>query len=89
MIYVSFTGDMLEVEAMKSSGFVFAKPNDFDTLLHTGLGIKVSVIRRFQFSSSLKRMSAIVKLENSDQSLSRKFVFVKGAPEVKIYLSFF
>lgn len=51
--------------------------------------VSVTVKRRFQFSSQLKRMSTISLVQNAPSSASRTLVAVKGAPETlkKMYKS--
>ena len=76
-------GDVLEIESMMASGFLFGKIDDFDTVVNRDLDLKIVVKKRHQFSSSLKRMSVVVNLQRlSKIPMNCDVVFVKGAPEV-------
>lgn len=70
-------GDPMEKESLKAMGWVV----DFDNKLTNNDLMKkkcfIKILRRFQFSSSLKRSSAIASTSLNDC----KFVAVKGAPE--------
>lgn len=55
------------------------KPSNVKTSSHKGL---ISIKRRFQFSSALKRMSTVSRIsEDASGSNRRTFASVKGAPE--------
>ena len=46
-----------------------------------GRRVSMRIVHRHHFSSALKRMSAIVSLQNPGSSSSEYMVTVKGAPE--------
>lgn len=46
-----------------------------------GRRVSMRIVHRHHFSSALKRMSAIVSLQNPGSSCSEYMVTVKGAPE--------
>ena len=46
-----------------------------------GRRVSMRIAHRYHFSSALKRMSAIVSLQNPGSSSSEYIVTVKGAPE--------
>lgn len=46
-----------------------------------GRRVSMRIVHRHHFSSALKRMSAIVSLQNPGSSSSEYLVTVKGAPE--------
>ena len=46
-----------------------------------GRRVSMRIVHRHHFSSALKRMSAIVSLQNPGSSSSEYIVTVKGAPE--------
>lgn len=46
-----------------------------------GRRVSMRIVHRHHFSSALKRMSAIVSLQNPGSSSSEFIVTVKGAPE--------
>lgn len=70
-------GDPVEVAALKATqwktnGDVISSPNARQ-ICH--------VLHRFHFSSSLKRMSTVVRVDEKDTRKSNYFVLLKGAPE--------
>lgn len=70
-------GDPVEVAALKTTKW---KPNG--DVVTSGNGRQVAhVLHRFHFSSSLKRMSTVVKVEEKDTRKTNYFVLMKGAPE--------
>ena len=46
-----------------------------------GRRVSMRIVHRHHFSSALKRMSAIVSLQNPGSSSSEYLVTIKGAPE--------
>ena len=46
-----------------------------------GRRVSMRIVHRHHFSSALKRMSAIVSIQNPGSSSSEYMVTVKGAPE--------
>ena len=46
-----------------------------------GRRVSMRIVHRHHFSSALKRMSAIVSLQNPGSSTTEYMVTVKGAPE--------
>ncbi|PGH09453.1 cation-transporting ATPase 13A1 [Blastomyces parvus] len=84
-------GDPMEKATLSSLGWVLGR-NDILTSKATGASRQpgrsldsVQIKRRFQFSSALKRQSAIATVVSTDRQTSKKlkgtFVGVKGAPE--------
>ncbi|KAL2391019.1 hypothetical protein RJ035_000640 [Blastomyces gilchristii] len=84
-------GDPMEKATLTSLGWVLGR-NDILTSKATGVSRQpgraldsVQIKRRFQFSSALKRQSAIATVVSTDRQTSKKlkgtFVGVKGAPE--------
>lgn len=65
-------GDPMEKETVKASGW---KLDEKEKNTMIGHGKKIKILKRFQFSSSLKRSSVISKVDN------KILVGVKGAPE--------
>lgn len=86
--FLSFSvGDSLELEILKASGYSVEKTNlSHQSLINYELGLRIVIVRRFPFISSLRRMSVLVHIHNSSVSNPKQigdmFVFVKGAPEV-------
>lgn len=73
----SVVGDPVEVAALnatqwKTNGDVISSPNGRQ-ICH--------ILHRFHFSSSLKRMSTVVKVDEKDTRKTNHFVLIKGAPE--------
>ncbi|OAX83571.1 hypothetical protein ACJ72_02063 [Emergomyces africanus] len=84
-------GDPMEKATLTSLGWVLGR-NDILTSKATGSSRQpgrtldsVQIKRRFQFSSALKRQSAVATVVSTDRQTSKKhrgtFVGVKGAPE--------
>lgn len=81
-------GDPMEKATLNSLGWSLGRN---DTLTgkagkgNTGPAESVQIKRRFQFSSALKRQSAVATVTTTDRATSKKtrstFVGVKGAPE--------
>lgn len=65
-------GDPMEKETVKASGW---KLDEKEKNVMVGNNKKIKILKRFQFSSSLKRSSVISKVDN------KILVGVKGAPE--------
>jgi cation-transporting ATPase 13A1 len=70
-------GDPVEVAALKAtkwkaSGDVVSSSNGRQV---------ANVLHRFHFSSSLKRMSTVVRVDEKDTKKTSHFVLIKGAPE--------
>ncbi len=96
---IFFAGDPLEQAAMRASGFSFDSPGrsvgGHQSLSNVARGLRVAVRHKLPFSSTLKRMSAIVEVERIPSvdassamgivrlgAVKSLFVFTKGAPEV-------
>lgn len=65
-------GDPLEQTTLKSLGWTLDKKDEVKSDKQ-----KIKIVKRFQFSSALKRQSSVAKLTNTGET----FVAVKGAPE--------
>nr|CDP26750.1 Putative type V cation-transporting ATPase [Podospora anserina S mat+] len=82
-------GDPMEKATLNALGWSLGKNDTLTskptTVATTGIAGTVQIKRRFQFSSALKRQSAVATIhatENkADQRLKGTFVAVKGAPE--------
>ena len=80
-------GDPLEIATMEATDCTI-EGNDNDNIgLQSGLDshINIRVKHRYAFSSSLKRMSVLVDISESDSGsigVSKSYLFTKGAPEV-------
>lgn len=70
-------GDPMEQATLKASKWIVGS-NDTLERKNGSKSDKIHIVRRFQFSSSLKRSAAISTINNLPNS---KFVAVKGAPE--------
>lgn len=82
----SILGDPLEVETFQQSEFNLvsgAVPGLVTSARHTERGLQLNIMKRYPFSSVLKRMSVIASV-TSTKSPQTKFNIVccKGAPEV-------
>jgi cation-transporting ATPase 13A1 len=79
-------GDPLEIATIESSGYHFLENRQENSIvLHNAeKGVTINVIKKFPFSSTLKRMSVIAQIDfnNGSGSISSMYAFVKGAPEV-------
>ncbi|KAK9476298.1 hypothetical protein V1514DRAFT_337262 [Lipomyces japonicus] len=74
-------GDPMEKATLKALGWSIGKNDSLQSGNKTGSHTKVRILRRFQFSSALKRSSSISATGN------KIFVSAKGAPEtVRKYL---
>ena len=75
-------GDPLEVILMNAIGWSFSGRNVTEGTFATKDGKRTSsrieIVKRFQFSSALKRMASVSTVRDS----SKYFVAVKGAPEI-------
>ena len=79
----SVQGDPMEKVAFESSGYLMLKSES----VKDEEGIVYSVVKRFAFNSTLRRMSVIAMSsrplpENADEKNHRGFIACKGAPEV-------
>jgi len=80
----SVVGDPVEVAALKATKW---KSNG-DIITSSNSKTSAHVLHRFHFSSALKRMSTIVKVEDKVAKTSEYFVLMKGAPEtVQLHLN--
>lgn len=88
-------GDPLEVAAMESSGFTFdllgVKGKMTASQMASGLsvahptrGLRQNILKKFPFTSALKRMSVISQVEKTEKSINNFVLFCKGAPEVLV-----
>ncbi|KAK9475479.1 uncharacterized protein V1510DRAFT_409320 [Dipodascopsis tothii] len=68
-------GDPMEKATVKALAWSVGKNDTLASTNRNGPSLKVKILRRFQFSSSLKRSSSIAATGN------KMFVGVKGAPE--------
>ncbi|KAK9450721.1 uncharacterized protein V1518DRAFT_411526 [Limtongia smithiae] len=68
-------GDPMEKATLKSLGWSIGKNDVLQSNNPSGPQTKVRVLRRFQFSSALKRSSSIATSQN------KTFISAKGAPE--------
>jgi manganese-transporting P-type ATPase len=74
------TGDSMEVDAFLSSGFRFVSSSSFDNFTNDEHNVKV--LKRFAFSSQLRRMSVVVSVcKDMENFTNDLYVFMKGAPE--------
>jgi Cation transport ATPase (P-type) len=73
-------GDAMEKEALFASGWSLSREGT--TLTKKGARARLQILRRFHFSSALKRMSVLVHEELVNGGGTKAQVLVKGAPEV-------
>ena len=77
------SGDPMERVTLLDMGWSCSSNQAFTTGTHGATPtkpLKLSILRRFQFSSSLKRMSTIVRLDHEEENSN--LILTKGAPEV-------
>jgi cation-transporting ATPase 13A1 len=77
MLEDGIIGDPMEKNTLESIEWTLDKKDIISSKSHAGVTIKI--LRRFQFSSQLKRMSTVSLL--SEKNENRILVSVKGAPE--------
>ena len=81
-----FIGDPLDVEMFKATDWTLSEKDHEDEDLgehikldtFTSSSSKLDLLKRFEFSSALQRMSVVVK----DQANNDMLLFVKGSPEI-------
>ncbi|CAN3360603.1 endoplasmic reticulum transmembrane helix translocase [Diutina catenulata] len=71
-------GDPMEQATLKAAKW---KVGADDTVVSESPKAHVKILRRFQFSSALKRSAAIARIDSKDMPAKKNFVAVKGAPE--------
>uniref|UniRef100_A0A0C9QI04 Cation-transporting ATPase n=1 Tax=Fopius arisanus TaxID=64838 RepID=A0A0C9QI04_9HYME len=87
-------GDPLDVKMFESTGWSLEEPDAHDTSKYDlvaptvvkapdGMFTEIGIIQQYQFSSSLQRMSTVVKVLGSDNFR----VYTKGSPEMILSLS--
>eukprot|EP00943_MAST-04B_sp_MAST-4B-sp1_P008865 g8865.t1 len=80
-------GDSMEKSILRSVGFKLKQSGEIlagsKQLLNDDNTIKsIKIIKRFNFSSALKRMSCVVKVTLKDNNKTKFLIVTKGAPEV-------
>ncbi|PFX11560.1 putative cation-transporting ATPase 13A1, partial [Stylophora pistillata] len=75
----SLVGDPLEKAVLQAVDWRLTRGDI--VMPNKGRRVSMRIVHRHHFSSALKRMSAIVSLQNSGSSSSEYIVTVKGAPE--------
>ena len=80
-------GDSMEKSILRSVGFKLKENGEIlagsKQLANDNNTIKsIKIIRRFNFSSALKRMSCIVKVTLKDNNKTKFLIVTKGAPEI-------
>ena len=81
----SILGDPLEVETFRQSEFCLAatrNPGLVTSAKHDERGLSVNIVKRYPFSSALKRMSVIANVSLSKTRGKHQIVCCKGAPEI-------
>ncbi|GKT34383.1 Endoplasmic reticulum transmembrane helix translocase [Aduncisulcus paluster] len=82
------SGDSLEVVSLKSTGFsLTASSTVSKTICVWGVKNKdimrrINIMKRFPFSSALKRMSCVIGVTKGRGGVEQKKIVVKGAPDV-------
>ncbi|KAK6454494.1 P-type ATPase [Scheffersomyces xylosifermentans] len=71
----SVVGDSMEQATLKAAHWIVGKNDTVERTIEKGKTEKIKILRRFQFSSALKRSSAISSIGG------KNFVAAKGAPE--------
>ncbi|KAJ3193971.1 hypothetical protein HK101_003724 [Irineochytrium annulatum] len=71
-------GDPMEKNTLESLGWTVSR-DEVVTPKEGGKGLSIKILRRFPFSSALKRMSTLSLV--TEGSTSKMYVAVKGAPE--------
>ncbi|KAJ3398723.1 hypothetical protein HDU80_008630 [Chytriomyces hyalinus] len=75
-------GDPMEKNTLESIEWTLGKDECVRPKnVETGGKVELKIMRRFAFSSALKRMSTLSVLKEADGSPAKIFVAVKGAPE--------
>eukprot|EP01080_Neovahlkampfia_damariscottae_P004151 gene4151-7461_t len=69
-------GDPMELAGLNGSGDYSFSTKERDVLINNLTKKKFKILKRFQFSSELKRMSSIISFEKD------YFILTKGAPEI-------
>lgn len=69
-------GDPLEQKVFESTSWTISDQEDDDTIIRSPFGEELRILKRFDFSSSLQRMSVISK------DKTNTFIFSKGSPEM-------
>jgi cation-transporting ATPase 13A3/4/5 len=73
-------GDPLDVKMFEATHWTIYEP-DNRVVVRSGLGQEIQIVRSFEFSSLLQRMSVIVKINEEF------YLFAKGSPEMMKTLS--
>ncbi|ODV65065.1 hypothetical protein HYPBUDRAFT_143950 [Hyphopichia burtonii NRRL Y-1933] len=71
-------GDPMEQATLKAANWTVGNHDTVERSLDSGKTEKIKILRRFQFSSALKRSSAITSINTLP---NKHFVAAKGAPE--------
>ncbi|CAL8460618.1 g147 [Coccomyxa elongata] len=74
-------GDPLERAAFQATGWAYAG-GTLTSPKQAGSKETATILHRFHFTSTLKRMAVVVKVENEQSSTPAYWAVVKGAPEV-------